>query len=223
MNDLNEKIHILQRNMLLSCDNLLQNHNWSINGEDHISNHKSKEDIKTKPNDTNIEIKNTVKNVTHNKSRRNKRKKVAHSDAETEGSIENEAVELTPKELHCLDQGKIERGLERNSENEESGQHEDMDFTIRQTVEPDHKPNIIPKSGRTKKIIQVGDGLAYWKREKMKPLEKVQENEIGQNKAEPKERKRVKKLMHIGDTERIHVKGRKREEQQRLPELKCQS
>ena len=34
-------------------------------------------------------------------------------------------------------------------------------FTIGQTVELDHKPNIIPKRGRTKKIIQEEDGADY--------------------------------------------------------------
>ena len=34
-------------------------------------------------------------------------------------------------------------------------------FTIGQTVELDHKPNIILKRGRTKKIIQVEDGSDY--------------------------------------------------------------
>ena len=38
------------------------------------------------------------------------------------------------------------------------------------------------------------------------------------NKAE----KRVKKLLHIEDPERIQVTGREREKQQRLPELKSQ-
>ena len=45
-NDLNGKIHTLHRNMLLSCDNLLDNYNWNINREYHIDNNKSKDDIK---------------------------------------------------------------------------------------------------------------------------------------------------------------------------------
>ena len=53
-----------------------------------------------------------------------------------------------------------------------------MDFTIRQTVETDQKPNITTKTGRTKKIIQVEDTLDYWEREKSKPLEKAKENDI---------------------------------------------
>ena len=51
-NDLNEKIRTLHRNMLLSCDNLLNNFDWNITGEDHISNIKRKEDIKSKLSDT---------------------------------------------------------------------------------------------------------------------------------------------------------------------------
>ena len=51
-NHLNGKIRTLHRNMLLSSDNLLDNFNWDIIGEDHTSNHKSKEDIKSKPSDT---------------------------------------------------------------------------------------------------------------------------------------------------------------------------
>ena len=51
-----------------------------------------------------------------------------------------------------------------------------MHFTTGQTVEPDHNPNIIPKRSRAKKIIQVEYCSDYWKREKMKPLEKVQPN-----------------------------------------------
>ena len=46
-NDLNGKIRTLPRNILLLCDNLLHYYNWSIIGEDHISKHKSKEDIKS--------------------------------------------------------------------------------------------------------------------------------------------------------------------------------
>ena len=39
---------------------------------------------------------------------------------------------------------------------------------------------------------------------------------------EPKEEKRVKKLMYIEDPERIQVTGRHMEKQQRLPELRSQ-
>ena len=61
-------------------------------------------------------------------------------------------------------------------------QQEDVDFTIWQTAESDHKSNIIPK-----RIIQVEDGSDYWEMEKMQPLEKVQKNDIGQNKVAPKD------------------------------------
>ena len=50
----------------------------------------------------------------------------------------------------------------------------------------------------------------------------MQEKDIVRNKLEPKEEKRVKKLMHIEDPERIQVARREREKQQRLPELKSQ-
>ena len=83
-------------------------------------------------------------------------------------------------------------------------------FTIEQTVELDHKPNIIPKKGRTKKIIQEEDGSEYWERQKLQPLEIVQENGIGQNKVEVKEEKIVKKLMYNENPERIQVTGRER-------------
>ena len=55
-NDLNGKIRTLHRNMLLSSDNLLDNYDWSIIGEDHTSNHKNKKDIKLKSSDTHTEI-----------------------------------------------------------------------------------------------------------------------------------------------------------------------
>ena len=189
---------------------------------DHISNHKIKEYIKSKPSDTNTQIKDRIKNVTHNRSRGSKRKEVAYSDAETKSSPENAALEFTHKELQCLDQGKIKRELERDSRNEGSVQQENVDFTIGQTAELDHKPNIIPKTGRTKKTMQVEDDSDYWEREKLQPLEKVQENDSVQNKIEPKEETRVKKLIYIEDPERIQVTGREREKQQRLPELKFQ-
>lgn len=48
-----------------------------------------------------------------------------------------------------------------------SGQQNYVDFTIGETVELDHKLNIIQKRGRTKKIIQVEDGSGYWEREKI--------------------------------------------------------
>ena len=165
-NDLNGKICTLHRNMLLSCDGLLDNFDWNIIGEDHTSNHKSKEDIKSKPSDAHTEIKDRVKSVTHNRSQGNK-KEVAYCDAETKSSTENEALEFTPKELQCLDQGKSKRELERDSRNEGSEQQEDVDFITGQTVELDHKPNVIPKRGRTKKIIQVEYGSDYWEREKI--------------------------------------------------------
>ena len=88
------------------------------------------------------EIKDRVKNATGNRCRGNRRKEVAYYNAETESSTENEEVEFTPKELQCLDQGKFKRKLERNSRNEGSGQQEDVDFTIGQTVELDYMPNI---------------------------------------------------------------------------------
>ena len=50
--------------------------------------------------------------MTHNRSQGNKKKEVAYSDAETESSTENEALEFTSKELQCLDQGKIKTELE---------------------------------------------------------------------------------------------------------------
>ena len=87
-NDLNGTIRRLHRKMLLSCDNLLDNYNWSINNEGHFSNHKSKKDIKSKLSDTNTEIKDRVKNVTHDRSQGNKREEVAYSDAETEINTE---------------------------------------------------------------------------------------------------------------------------------------
>ena len=69
--------------------------------------------------------------------------------AETKISTENEALEFTPKELQCLDEGEIKRELERGSRNERSKQQEDVDFSIGQTVELDHKPNVMPMRGRT--------------------------------------------------------------------------
>ena len=99
--------------MLLLCDNLLENCDWSITGGDHIINHKSKENIKSKPSDRYTETKDRVKSVTHNRSQGNKKKEVAYSDAETESSTENKALEFTSKELQCLDQDKIKIELER--------------------------------------------------------------------------------------------------------------
>ena len=104
-----------------------------------------------------------VKGLTHNKSLRNKTKEMAYSDAATKSGTENEALEFILKELQCLDQGKSKRELERDSRNEGCGQQEDVDFTIGQTVELDHKPNLIPKRGRIKKIIQVEDGSDFGK------------------------------------------------------------
>ena len=163
---LNGKICTLHRNMLLSCDDLLDNFDWNIIGQNHTSNHKSKEDIKSKPSDTHPEIKDRVKSVTHNRSQGNK-KEVAYCDAETKSSTENEVLEFTPKELQYLDQGKSKRELQRDSRNEGSEQQEDVDFITGQTVELGHKPNVIPKRGRTKKIIQVEYGSDYWEREKI--------------------------------------------------------
>ena len=50
----------------------------------------------------------------------------------------------------------------------------------------------------------------------------MQEEDIVQNKVQPKEEKRVKKLLYIEDPKRIRVTGREREKHQRLPELKTQ-
>ena len=44
---------------------------------------------------------------------------------------------------------------------------------------------------RIKKVIPVEDGSDYWEREKMQPLEKLQVNDIGRNKVDPKEQGRV--------------------------------
>ena len=50
--DLSGKIRTLHRNMLLSCGNLLDYYDWSVIGEDYISNRKSKKDMKSKPSAT---------------------------------------------------------------------------------------------------------------------------------------------------------------------------
>ena len=105
------------------------------------------------------EIKDRVKNATRNRSRGNKRKEVAYSNTETESSTENEEVEFTPKELQCLDQGKFKGKLEKNSRNEGSGQQEDVDFTIGQTVELDHKSNIRPKKRQDQESYSSGRWL----------------------------------------------------------------
>ena len=60
------------------------------------------------------------------------------------------------------------------------------------------------------------DGSDYWERETLQPLEKLQENDIVQNKVEPKEEEIVKKLMYIEQPDA----GREREKQQKLPKLK---
>ena len=120
-NALSGKIRTLHRDMLLACNNLLDNFDWNIIAEDHTSNHKYKDDIKSKPSDPHTEIKDWVNRVTHNRSQGNKNE-VAYPDAETERSTENEALEFTPKELHCLYQGKTKRELERDNRNEGSGQ-----------------------------------------------------------------------------------------------------
>ena len=200
--DLSGKTRTFHRNMLLPCNNVLDNFDWNIIVEDHTSNHKSKDDIKPKPSDTDTDIKDRVNSVTHNRSQ-GKKNEFAYSDAETESSTENEALEFTPKELQCLDQGRTKRELERDNRNEGSGQQEDLDFTIGQTVEQDIKLYVIPKRGTTKKIIQVENGSDYWEREILQPLEKVQEGDVVQNKVEPKEEKGVKKLLYIEDRERI--------------------
>ena len=93
-NALGGKIRTLPRNMLLPCNNLLDNFDWNIIVEDHTSNHKYKDDIKSKPSDPHTEIKDGVNRVTHNRSQGNKNE-VAYPDAETERSTENEALEFT--------------------------------------------------------------------------------------------------------------------------------
>ena len=142
-NDLSGKIRTLHRNMLLTCNNLLDNFDWNIIGEHHNSNHKIKEGIKSKESDTHTEIKDRVNSMTPNGSQRNRKNEVAYSDAETESSTENKALESTPKELQCMDQGKTKNELQRDNRNEGSGEQEDMDFTVGQTAELDHKSNII--------------------------------------------------------------------------------
>ena len=122
-----------------------------------------------------------------NRSQGNKNKEVAYSDAEMESRSENEALEFTAKELKCLDQGKIKRGLERGSRNEGPAKQEDVDFKIGQTVEMDDKPSIIPRRDRNMKIIQVEDCSDYLEREKLQALEKVHKK-IVRNKVEPKEK-----------------------------------
>ena len=149
--------------------------------------------------------------MTHNRSQGNKKKEVAYSDAETERSTENEALEFTPKEWQCLDQGKSKRELKRDNRNEASGQQEqeEGDFTIGQTVELDHKPNVISNRGKTKKIIQLDYRSDYWEREKCQPLEQVQEKDIVRNKVEPKEEKRVKKLIILKTPRAYRLRGGK--------------
>ena len=51
----------------------------------------------------------------------------------------------------------------------------------------------------------------------------MQENGIGRSKIQPKEQARVKKLMYIEDPDRMLIKKREKEEQQRLLELKSQT
>ena len=63
--------------------------------------------------------------------------------------------------------------------------------TIWQKLEQDHNSEVTPRMVRIKKVIPVEDGSDYWEREKMQPLEKVQENDIGRNKVDPKEQGRV--------------------------------
>ena len=113
-NDLNGKIRTLHRNMLLSYDNLLDNYQWSITGDDYTSNHKSKEDIESKPSDTHKDIKDRIKSVTRNKSQENK--KIAHSDAETESSTENEALEFTPKNCSVWTRVKLKESQKERAE-----------------------------------------------------------------------------------------------------------
>ena len=113
-NDLNGKIRTLHRNMLLSYDNLLDNYQWSIIGDDYTSNHKSKEDIESKPSDTHKDIKDRIKSVTRNKSQENK--KIAHSDAETESSTENEALEFTPKNCSVWTRVKLKESQKERAE-----------------------------------------------------------------------------------------------------------
>ena len=63
--------------------------------------------------------------------------------------------------------------------------------TIWQKLEQDHNSKVTPRMVRIKKVIPVEDGSDYWEREKMQPLEKVQVNDIGRNKVDPKEQGRV--------------------------------
>ena len=142
-NDLSGKMRTLHRSMLLPCNNLQDNFDWNIIGEHHNSNHKIKEGIKSKESDTHLEIKDRVNSMTPNGSQRNRKYAVAYSDAETESSTENKALESTPKELQSLDQGKTKNELQRDNRNEGSGEQEDMGFTVGQTAELDHKSNII--------------------------------------------------------------------------------
>ena len=88
-----------------------------------------------------------------------------------------------------MDEGEIKRELERGSRNERSKQQEDVDFSIGQTVELDHKPNVMPMRGRTLKIIQVEDGSYYRQREKLQPLEKCKKTTLCEKKESPKKRR----------------------------------
>ena len=151
--DTDGRIPVLHRNMLLPCDNLLDNFNWNI---------------KTQP----THKKQNKKTASRQLPKKNDNEEERVTENEHDGSEMGEMIEFTPRKIQIF--SKVNTDKIEKEEKERQKVNEKVDFSIELEKNGQELPRdkVVRPKGNEKMIV-IGDGSEYCETECQKVDEKV--------------------------------------------------
>ena len=173
--DTDGRIRVLHRNMLLPCDNLLDNFNWNIN---------------TQP----THEKQNKKTASRQLPKKNDNEEESVTENEDDGSETGEMIEFTRREIQTFSK----ENSDKIGKKEKEGQKVDekVDFPIESEKNERELPRekVVRPEGNEKMIV-IDDGSEYCETEGRK-MEDKDQGGIGRNREKPG---RIKKVITVED------------------------
>ena len=151
--DTDGRTRVLHRNMLLPCDNLLDNFNWNIN---------------TQP----THEKQNKKTASRQLPKKNDNKDESVTENEDDGSETGEMIEFTPREIQTFSKENSDKIGKKEKEGQKVDEKVDFSIELEKSGQELRREKVVRPKGNEKMIV-IDDGSEYCEIEGQKVDEKV--------------------------------------------------
>ena len=158
--DIDERIPVLHRNMLLPCDNLLDNFNWNI---------------KAKPTQKK-QSKNTASGLLPKKNDSEEERVTGNKD----GSEMGEIIAFTPREIQIFTEENRDNIEKEETKGQKVEEKVDLSIELEKSRQELHREKVARPKGNEKMLV-IDDGSKYCEIEGQKVDKKVDSPIVGKN------------------------------------------